>query len=384
MPTSHHRTPPPEPGPRRVRRGPTAQRHLRVAGALLLVLLASHGCRKEKQQPAPAVPSNELLQGVRVRHILIQYVGAQGAGARVTRSKPAADSLARALRVRIGQGENFSVLAREYSDDASADEGGEVAPIQPGEVPPEFERAATALQPGQMSEVFETPYGFHVVQRIDGEAVACQHILIRFRGVRAAPDTLRRSRAQALEHAQKILAELRNPLTSFPVAAAKYSEDELTASRGGYLGVFGRGHMVQPFETAAFALKVGEISGIVETPFGFHIIRRVDPKPVRVSHILITYAGSDEIHAVKTRGRDEALQIALDALFRARKGEDFAALAGEYSEDRLTAGKGGKLPPIDRGQTVPEFEEVAFSLEPGQISDVVETKFGFHVIKRLH
>jgi parvulin-like peptidyl-prolyl isomerase len=135
---------------------------------------------------------------------------------------------------------------------------------------------------------------------------------------------------------------------------------------------------------SAARAREGQISASSKREHGFHIIRRVKPELIRVSHILITHAGAGGMEVSATRGRDEALQVALDVLFRARKGEDFAELAREYSDDRMTADKGGRLPMIDRGQTVPQFEEAVFSLAPGEISDVVETQFGFHVIKRLY
>jgi len=363
-----------------------AQRRLARALLLLSVFVVFGGCGKEEPTPAPApeAPGAALADQVRVRHILVQYAGAEGARPEVTRSKAAADSLVRALRERVLAGEDFGGLAREFSDDASREEGGEIAPLQPGDVPPEFDRVARALKEGETSEVFASQYGFHLVQRLGAATVACQHILIRYHGAAGAPDSLLRSRAEALALVEKILAEVRNPQVSFPVAAAAYSDDILTASRGGYLGVLAPGKMVPAFDQAAFALEEGQTSGIVETQYGFHIIRRVKPELVRVSHILITHAGSNALETTATRGRDEALQVALDVLFRARKGEDFAELAREYSDDRMTAEKGGRLPMIDRGQTVPQFEEAVFSLAPGEISDVVETQFGFHVIKRLY
>jgi len=73
----------------------------------------------------------------------------------------------------------------------------------------------------------------------------------------------------------------------------------------------------------------------------------------------------------------------MDAAYRAHHGEDFAALVREFSDDTFSAKKGGVLAPIRAGQTVPEFEDAAFRLKPGEVSDVVETQFGFHVIKRL-
>lgn len=352
----------------------------RLVLAALLAALLGAGCGEEKPAPAPQpAPAGDAF---RVRHILIQYAGSQGAPASVKRTKTAADSLARSLVPRLDRGEDFGQLAREFSDDASAAEAGEIAPLQPGETPPDFERQAFALKPGQVSPVFESPYGFHLIQRMGVSLIACQHILIRFRGAVGAPDTLLRGRAEALAEAEKIRSEVSKPGASFPVAASVYSEDTDTASRGGYVGEFVPGKMVKPFADAASALAEGQISGVVETPYGFHIIKRVGLATVKVAQILITFSGTDN-YETAPRTREQALQAALDILFRLRKGEDFAELARQYSEDAPTRERGGVLPRLSRGQTVPRFEEAAFDLTPGQISDVVETNFGFHIIKRL-
>lgn len=96
------------------------------------------------------------------------------------------------------------------------------------------------------------------------------------------------------------------------------------------------------------------------------------PEQVRASHILL-----------KTEGKDEAA-VSLQAekvLAEARAGADFAALATKYSEDEGSKDRGGDLDYFSRGRMVPEFEQVAFALEPGQISDLVKTPFGFHIIK---
>lgn len=355
--------------------------HRRSWGLLGLVVLLLLACGSKEETPSKTAEAEPQKESLWVRHILIRKAGAPGADAH-TRSRASADSLAQALLQRIRDGEDFGLLAREYSEDPSSVDGGVIAPLEPDDAPPEFMTAARALQPGQVSDVIESAMGFHIIQRRDMSTCTAQHILVRFKGAVSCPDSITRTREEALARAEHILAEVRHPDASFPVAARLYSEDSKTANQGGYLGSFPHGKMDPHFENAAFALQEGEISDIVETPYGFHIIRRVSPDRIRVAHILVTYAGVDQL-IEEQRSRDEALKRAMDADFRAKQGEDFAALVAEYSDDSHTAKRGGILPPLRRGQTVAEFEEAAFRLRPGEVSDVVETEFGFHVIKRL-
>jgi peptidyl-prolyl cis-trans isomerase C len=108
-----------------------------------------------------------------------------------------------------------------------------------------------------------------------------------------------------------------------------------------------------------------------------------EPEKVRASHILL---GTLDPATRKplSDGQKEAKRKQMDELLkRAKAGEDFAALAREYSEDPGSKERGGEYPPFARGQMVPEFEATAFSLGENQISDVVVTSFGYHIIK-LH
>ena len=83
----------------------------------------------------------------------------------------------------------------------------------------------------------------------------------------------------------------------------------------------------------------------------------------------------------KTLTKDEARKKTQDLLDRARKGEDFAKLATENSDDPGSKDKGGEYDFFGHGKMVPEFEKAAFALKPGEISDLVETQYGFHIIK---
>jgi peptidyl-prolyl cis-trans isomerase D len=96
------------------------------------------------------------------------------------------------------------------------------------------------------------------------------------------------------------------------------------------------------------------------------------PEEIRASHILLKTEGQD---AAAVRAKAEEL------LKQARAGADFAALAKQHSQDEGTAPLGGDLDFFGRGRMVPEFDAAAFALEPGQISDVVQTQYGFHIIK---
>jgi peptidyl-prolyl cis-trans isomerase D len=96
------------------------------------------------------------------------------------------------------------------------------------------------------------------------------------------------------------------------------------------------------------------------------------PEQVRASHILLETAGKNEAE-VKTRAEEILKQV--------KSGADFAELAKKVSEDTGSKANGGDLDYFGRGRMVPEFEQAAFSMQPGQISDLVKSQFGYHIIK---
>lgn len=208
-----------------------------------------------------------------------------------------------------------------------------------------------------------------------GEDIEVSHILIRpENGVVDADE-------KAREKAQAILDRIRQG-EDFGKLAAEYSEDG-SRMQNGYLGKFRGGRVVYAFETAAYALQPGEVSDLVKTQFGYHIIklhsRCADPGERLVSHILLLLPRG----ATSAQKEQKEAQVK-EIMQELRDGGDFAELAKKYSEDRGTASRGGELPWFGIGSYVKEFETAAYALEnPGDISEPVASPYGWHIIKLL-
>ncbi|MFV0572517.1 MAG: peptidylprolyl isomerase [Xanthomarina gelatinilytica] len=146
------------------------------------------------------------------------------------------------------------------------------------------------------------------------------------------------------------------------------------------LGYFSAFKMVYNFETAAYNTPIGEVSMPFKTRFGYHIVRVKDKRESRgertVAHIMISNQKKDRPH-------DKPESRINDIYLKLHQGEDFEALAKQFSEDQSSAGKGGMLAPFTGGQlSSVEFENQAFALEHvGDISKPFETEYGWHIIK---
>lgn len=105
------------------------------------------------------------------------------------------------------------------------------------------------------------------------DSVAAQHVLVAYKGAEKAPKGVTRTKVEAKKRAEEVAAKAKGG-ADFSALVAEYSDDPAAKERQGSLGKFKREAMAKPFSDAAFALAVGESSAPVETPFGFHVIKR--------------------------------------------------------------------------------------------------------------
>jgi parvulin-like peptidyl-prolyl isomerase len=329
---------------------------------------------KKPAEPPPQVAT---------RYILIQYKGAEGAPGATLSKEAAGRRAARLARVARKQGAEFLALAKRFSQ-VPTEERGKVLLFKHGQMAPAFEQAAFGVGIGQVADAVETKFGYYVIMRVEVEEYSTAHILIQYKGAENAPVAIKRTKEEARKKAEVVREKAAKPDGNFAVLAGRYS-DSPSRIRGGVLRPMAPGQMPPAYDNyleAAAALAVGEVSPVVETPFGFHVIKRLKVERIHASHILISYDGSSVAPRTK-RSKWEARDLAMKVHKEATAPEaDFAALAMKYSDHTESAEKGGDVGRFARGTMPPRFEQIAFSLKVGEISDVVESMLGYHVIRR--
>jgi len=221
---------------------------------------------------SPSVTAASEPTTVCATHIVVRYWGTIGAVI-ATRTSPTArvyatEALAKALEPNA----DLEAIGREFKKQYGDIDVMRTGPFSRGQMPKGFEDVVFSLRPGQVADqVAATPYGFHIIRR--NPTVRCRHILLAYEG--ASRSIATRTRDEARHLAEGLREQLLKPGANF-VAFARRHSDAPDAVGGGDVGVFDRGMMIAAFEKAAFALQVGQISPLVETRFGFHIIQRID------------------------------------------------------------------------------------------------------------
>lgn len=217
--------------------------------------------------------------------------------------------------------------------------------------------------------------------------IRASHILIKCQADALPADTLA---------AWKKISDIRKKIVKgadFAKMAAENSEDPSARDREagrqhpamkgnkGDLGFFTVFNMVYPFETAAYNTKVGEISPVVRTDFGYHILKITDRRPalgrVTAAHIFFTFPKN------ATAADSSKITARVDSVYaKLKAGEKWDELAEKYSDDKASAPKGGLLPPFTCNRLVPEFMNAVYQLQsPEQYSKPVLTTYGWHIIR---
>ncbi len=235
----------------------------------------------------------------------------------------------------------------------------------------EFESYKKQLSKNYLSDNKVTEALIEEAYNRSKEDIKASHILVRID--ESERDTLAvynqlidlRNRVMA-EGFEKVKGQVHNGTTVF-------------AEELGYFSVF---KMVYPFESAAYATNVGDISMPFRTRFGYHIVKVDDRRPSRgevtVAHIMITGKQADTLLDPEVRAKEIYKKL--------KQGENFESLAKQFSDDKSSASKGGLMSPFTSGQlSSSEFEDVAFGLKQiGEVSEPFKTQYGWHIVKLVN
>jgi len=212
----------------------------------------------------------------------------------------------------------------------------------------------------------------------EGSEYNLAHILVRV-PEQASPERVEEARAKAA----KALAEARAG-EDFSRLAAAYS-DAPDAMRGGAIGWRAHERLPELFSSALAKMNAGEVSELLRSPAGFHLLKLVDRRGIavanapvaqtRLRHILVRTSEAVSESEARRRLEDLRSRIASGAA-------DFAEMARVHSDD-ATAARGGELDWVYSGDTVPDFERAYQELKVGEVSEPVRTPFGYHLIQVL-
>lgn len=206
------------------------------------------------------------------------------------------------------------------------------------------------------------------------EEVDVSHIMIAI-GHGASAEAAQKAKLDSLR------TEIIAGRTDFAEVADAISIDPAVSRNHGHMGYISACRYPYTFEDAAYSTAVGDISEVITTPFGYHIVKVNDRRPaqgeVMVQHILKLTQGLSEEEKARKKAEADSIYTLL------QNGADFDAIAKAESEDPGSARNGGRLNWFSTGMMVPEFEKASFELSNGEISRPVESRFGYHIIKRL-
>lgn len=205
---------------------------------------------------------------------------------------------------KLRGGAPFAQVAAGYSDAGDALQGGNLGWRAADRIPAVFVDAIQKLKPGEVSEILRSPNGFHILKLMDRRSKDAPVVITQ---THARHILIKTSELVPESEAKNRLSEIKQRIdkgADFAAQAKLYSEDG-SAAQGGDLGWLSPGETVSEFETAMDALKVKQVSGLVQTGFGWHLIQVVERRSADVS---AEQKKQQARNAIRTFRSDEAFQ----------------------------------------------------------------------------
>lgn len=430
---------------------------LGIASTLALVLSASLaiGCEQAqskldpvlKAAPQPAIAANasgakdgstavaldidskeilargETSDSVQVKHVLIGwkelahvYRGQMDPRAK-ERSNADAARLAQEIAAKLAADPGqIDALVKQHSEDPGSQSGDPYDVTPQSRFVPEFKELSLRLRLNEVG-VVKTTFGYHVIVRVpppppdplesadilaranpETGKVLVQHVLVGWKGAPGARAATR-SKEEADQIAKEVLEKVRAG-GDMAALMKQYSEDPGSKDNGRIYDVTPDAPLVEPFKKLSLRLALGE-AGLVKSPFGWHVIKRVPPPPpdplesadllarepvtkvAKVKHILLGWKGVNGGDP-RAQGRDRAAldQLVKGTVAKLQKGAKIEPLMAELSEDPGSAKDGRAYDVTPDAGLVEPFKDLSLRLNVGEVG-AVKTEYGIHIIQRV-
>jgi peptidyl-prolyl cis-trans isomerase D len=310
---------------------------------------------------------------IRASHILFKTEGKDDAAV-----KAKAEDVLKQVKA---PGADFAALAKKYSeDDANAKNGGDLDFFGKGRMVPAFDTAAFALEPGQISDLVKTEYGYHIIKVTDKKA-GTTRTLDEVKTQLTDQLAYERAQAQASDIAANLEKQIKTPADLDTAAKAQ----GLTVQETGFFArdepILGVGSA--PEMTArAFSLNMGEVSGMLRTGRGFAfetLVEKKDPYIPKLDEV------KDRVRdtVIKQRALAMAQQKATEAVAKLKTAADFEKAAKAATLDVKTTELIAKDAPLPDIGAAPDVIDAAFKLPQGAVSDPITTASGSIIVKVL-
>lgn len=370
----------------------------------------------------------DVADEVHVKHVLLAWKSLAGAyrGRMDDRAKKRTEADAVKLATELADKlradpKQIDALVKEHSEDPGSLAGTPYEVTPRSQFVPPFRNLALRLKLNEVG-IVRTTFGFHVMVRVPppppdplasadvlarpakADSVRVQHVLIGWKDLpgrrgKADPRAQARTKADADKLAQTVLAKIRAG-GDMAALMKEYSEDPSSKDNARIYDITANTPMGGPFAKLSLRLDIGE-AGMVVSPFGWHVVKRVPPPPpdplesadilarkpatdkAKVKHILLSWKdGGARDPRGKKRTRAQLDKLVKKTVTSLRKGDAIEPLMAKLSEDPGSA-KTGKSYDVDpNAALVPPFKALSLRLNKDEVG-VVKTNFGFHIIKRV-